>query len=271
MVHGGHDGLEHRRREKEIGEVRIELRATSFLDTLGSLTRASPLAVAPTKGDGVERIGDRDDPRGEGDARAAQLRRITASIPALVVREDSSGQIGIEAGKRSQHFRTACRVGANRAALLGAEGALLMDEIEERLVDLSYVVEERDALDDALGMLVEVGGIGEDERVSRDAPYVGTGFGVVGVDGPEQRLEQRGGETLGRFPLEPLVDEKGAGRRADEEWNRVRKGHAGPQGKKRTAPSARSRCDRAIVRSVLAAGGRGEWMQNGPPVWMARS
>ena len=85
MVHGGHDGLEHRRREKEIGEVRIELRATSFLDTLGSLTRASPLAVAPTKGDGVERIGDRDDPRGEGDARAAQLRRITASIPPLMM------------------------------------------------------------------------------------------------------------------------------------------------------------------------------------------
>ena len=217
MAHGGNDGLEHRRREKEIGEVGIELRATPFLDPLGSLLRAAPFAVPPAEGYGVERIGNRDDSRGKGDAHAAQLRRITASIPPLVVREDSRGQIGIEAGKGSEHLRAALRMGADRAALLGTEGALLMDEIEERLVNLPDVVEECYALDDALGMLVEIGGIGEDECVSRDASHVGTGLGVVRVDGSEERFEQR------------------AGRRAGDQWNRVRKGHGMQQGKKRTA------------------------------------
>ena len=45
----------------------------------------------------------------------------------------------------------------------------------ERLVDLADVVEECDALDAAHCVVVEVGRVGEDERVGGDAPDVRAG------------------------------------------------------------------------------------------------
>ena len=46
-------------------------------------------------------------------------------------------------------------------------------------------------------VLGELGRIGEDQGVCGDAAHVGPGFGVVGVDRVEQRLERGGGESLG--------------------------------------------------------------------------
>ena len=83
------------------------------------------------------------------------------------------------------------------APLRGGERVLVVDDVEERLVDLADVVEERDALDALALVLGEVGRVGEDERVGGDAAHVRAGFRVVGVDGVEQRLERGGGEPLG--------------------------------------------------------------------------
>ena len=45
-------------------------------------------------------------------------------------------------------------------------------------------------------MLVEAGGVGDDERVGGHAAHVHAGVGIVGLDGVEQRLERGAGEPL---------------------------------------------------------------------------
>ena len=85
---------------------------------------------------------------------------------------------------------------ARRSA--GRERVVVVDDVEERLVDLADVVKERDALDARCTRARrELGGVGEDERVGGDAAHVRAGLGVVRVDGVEQRFECGGGETLG--------------------------------------------------------------------------
>ena len=86
-----------------------------------------------------------------------------------------------------------------------------MNDVEQRLVDLADIVEERDALDVAERALVEVGGIGEDECITSDAADVRAGFCVVRVDRAQQRFEHGGGETLGSEAALALADEQDAG------------------------------------------------------------
>jgi len=85
FAQGGHYLIEHRRGQEQVDEIRIELGSATghqFLGRfLGPLCRAIPAAV----GDGVECVGNRDDPRGERDGRAAKAARIAGSIPPLVV------------------------------------------------------------------------------------------------------------------------------------------------------------------------------------------
>jgi hypothetical protein len=147
--------------------------------------------------DGVERVGDCRDARGERDRGAAQRARVAAAVPSLVVREDAGGELRVERGQRLEHLGAAQRVDRNEAALVRREGALVVHQIEERGVDLSYVVKERDALDAAHVGVVEPGGVRERDRVRGDAADVGAGLRVVGVDRVEERLEGGGGETLG--------------------------------------------------------------------------
>jgi len=79
------DALPDRRQQDEIDQLGIELAASLGRDGVGGMLRAQRVAIAPSVGDRVERVGDGDDARGEGDAGAAQAARVAAAVPPLVV------------------------------------------------------------------------------------------------------------------------------------------------------------------------------------------
>ena len=190
------DALEYRRQEHEVHELGIELRAASRFDDGGRGGRLSTVAISAAVSDRVVGVGERDDARGERDLFAAEPARITMSIPSLVMGEDSLGECGIEWRERLEDLSAEARMLGDFAARGVAEPGLFVDDVEECFVNLADVVEERDAFDVAALMRVEARGVGEDQRVLGDAAYVRAGFGIVRVDGVEQGLESRGGESL---------------------------------------------------------------------------
>ena len=108
-------------------------------------------------------------------------------------------------------------------AFLGGELGRFVDDIEQRLMDLSDVVEEGDALDAALFGRRQVRRIREDERVARDASHMGAGLAVVRIDGVEERLEQGGRQAFGAFTSLVLVQRDGGSGRTKRE--RKERGH----------------------------------------------
>src|SRR5215207_8296953 len=85
----------------------------------------------------------------------------------------------------------------DRAAIGGGQGLLIVNDVEERFVDLSDVMKERHALDALALVLREIGGLAENERVGGDAAHMGPRFRVVGVDRVEDGLQCGGSEALG--------------------------------------------------------------------------
>jgi len=82
-----------------------------------------------------------------------------------------------------------------------------MDDVEERLVDLADVVEQRDAFDVTFLGRVEVGRVGQDQRIPSDAADVGTRLMVVRVDRAKQCLEHSGSKSLRRQTALSLANE----------------------------------------------------------------
>lgn len=124
-------------------------------------------------------------------------------------------------------------MGCYEAILVLGQLAGIVHEIEERLVNLADVVEERGPFDLLALRLRQIGGVGDDQRVRSDAADVRARFLVVGVDCIEQRLQRGGHHALGSdavaaFP-HPEVAEGGAGR-GDEEL--AEDSHARGTGKK---------------------------------------
>src|SRR4051812_11666831 len=78
-------------------------------------------------------------------------------------------------------------------------------------MDFADVVKERDALEGAEPVCVEIGGVAEDERISRDAAEVLAGFVIGGLDGVEQRFERGGGEAFTGFLSSVLEAEQDEG------------------------------------------------------------
>jgi len=133
-----------------------------------------------------------------------------------MVCKDALLKLGIEAGERLQHVGPASRVGGDRTALGGSESLDVVDDVEERLVDLADVVEQGDTSDPALLVLAESRCVGEDERVFGDTSDVYARVGVVGVDSAEERFEGGGGHAFGGLlPFEFTPDEGGAGHGGD--------------------------------------------------------
>jgi len=166
--------------------------------------------------DGVEGVGDRDDARCERDPSPLQLARVAPAIPSFVMGEDALFQFGIEAREGLQHVGTATRMRGDGAPFGGREALHIVDDVEERLVDLADVVEERDTRDAATLTIREIGRFAEDECVFRDAPDMEAGIGIVGIDGPEERFECGGSHPLGGLArLELVPDDCGAGGGSD--------------------------------------------------------
>lgn len=211
--------------EKEVGERGVELRPVTLRD-LGPRRFECPFgAVLPTMRHDVEAVRDRDNPRGQRNVQTPKLVRIAAPVPSLVMREHAGRQLGVKRGKGRQHVGTARWMGRDRASFLRRELPGIVQQIIERPVNLADVVKECDSLHAQLLAIVESGGIGQDERVPGHAADMGAGFGVIHVDGEQDRLQQRRGEPLG-VAAEPALPDypESAERRSEREfgWREAR-------------------------------------------------
>ena len=173
----------------------------------------APVTIPAAVGDGIEGIGDGDDASVERNAASLETAGIAGAVPSLVVREDAFRQIGIEAAEGREHFGATLWVRGNGLALVRGELVRVVDDVEQRFVDLPDIVEECDTLDAAPHVLLEAGRVGEHERVRGDAADVRAGVGIVGIDGLEQRLERGGGDALRGLPSLELVPEQQRGGR----------------------------------------------------------
>jgi hypothetical protein len=127
-----------------------------------------------------------------------------------VMREDSLLQVGIEASEWLEHVRAATRVSGDGAAFGGGEVLDVVDDVEERLMDLANVVKEGDAQDAASSAPGKPCFLGEDEGVLRDAADVDAGIGIIGIDGAEERFEGGGGHAFGGLTLLKLAPQERA-------------------------------------------------------------
>src|SRR5688500_58783 len=84
----------------EVDEIRVELPTPLSRDRVRGVSCTARVAVPPAVRNGVERVRDRDDACGERDLQSAQPTRIAGAIPSFVMRQDTVGQLGIEAAQR---------------------------------------------------------------------------------------------------------------------------------------------------------------------------
>jgi len=207
---GRQDACPHGGEEEDVDELRVELRAASVEQDLSRFLDRAAVAVLPTMGDGVEGISDGDDTGGERYALALELTRIAGAVPALVMSEDALLEIGIETGEWLEHVRAATRVRGDGASFGGGEVLNVVDDVEERLMDLADVVKERDAQDAASSAPGKPCFLGEDEGILRDAADVDAGVRIIGIDGAEERFEGGSGHAFGGLTFPKLAPEEDA-------------------------------------------------------------
>ena len=90
-----------------------------------------------------------------------------------------------------------------------------MKNVGERAVQFADVVEQCDSFNAAQCMLVEAGGVAENQGVGRDTTHVFACILVIGINGIEQRLHRRRTQTLGARARGMLVVEDATGRHSD--------------------------------------------------------
>ena len=220
-----HDLAEHGRQKHQVHELGIELGASAFEDDSLSFVRRPAVPIASAVRDDVERVRERDDTRGERDPVPPEAARISSSVPALMVRKHCLGQLGVKVPDRTQYLRASNRVRADGAALGWSQLAGLVHHIEERLVDLSNVMEQRGELDRASDTLVHSARIRDGEGVGGNATNVCPGLRIICVDGAQERLEGGGGKPLSSMAPAALIDENPAERDAGRDQNRSNHGH----------------------------------------------
>ena len=189
-----------------------------------------------TVGDDVEGVDDRNDSGGEGNRFATKSARVATAVPPLVMGENADRELGIEWRERREDRGAAARMGRDRPSLGRGEPAVVVNDVEERFVDLADVVEERDALDAAKDVVPETSGIAEDQRIARDLTDMLAGFVVVGFDRVENRLEGGGREPFGAGTAVVLDAPGGA---EDQSGNQVSRSHQPDNRKKRGQRSGR--------------------------------
>jgi hypothetical protein len=204
---GDEDAFEHWGKDEEIHERRIELRTTSREDDVARNLGGPSGPVAARVRDGVERVRDGDDARGQWNPASFELARVSASVPSLVMREHSLWELGIEGLQRSEYVGAALRMRQYFAVFRRGEPPTVVNDVEQRLVDLPDVVEECDLFDDALLVVVEPRGVSKNKRIRGDSPDMCAGLCVIGVDGVEERLECCGGEALSCFSTTTFIFE----------------------------------------------------------------
>src|SRR6185369_12379969 len=115
---------------------------------------------------------------------------------------------------------------SHSAPLLWRELRRVVKDVRESLVELADVVEQRDPLDAVERSLIEPGGIAKNERIARDPTHVGACYGVVGIDGIQERLHRGRPEPLGFGLGHVLPIKEPSGRQANCYWYEVAHGCA---------------------------------------------
>lgn len=225
--------LENRWEQHEIDELRIELRPASGGDHVSAGASATSFPIPTAMRHGIEGIGERHDTCGVRDFDAAQSARVSGAIPALMMREYAPREIRIEGSERREHLCTTLRMRRDCLALSGREIGVLVNDVEERFVDLADVVEQGHALDILPFVFVQLRGVGEDERVRCNTSDVGARFGIIRVDRVEEGFEARGGDPFARLTPTVLADQIRAGKDAGAESEESAHGEA--RGKIRTS------------------------------------
>jgi len=206
-----------RRKQRQVDKVWIELRAASGGDHVKRRFHAAPFPVASTVRDGVERIGDRDDPRFDRDSGPAKAARVPVTVPTLVVGENSFGELWIKRFDRGEHVGTTARVRIDLATLRRGELRRLVHDIEQGSVDLPDVVKERDTFYGATRTLVEASGVGNDQGIGSHAANVHPSLLIVCLDGIEQGLKCGTSEALQSAARAPLANDQSAERASGDE------------------------------------------------------
>jgi len=220
-AHDLRDAIEHRRRQQEIDEPRIELRGSSRAHRRHGFAEAPGVAIAPAVRDAVERIRDRDHARRKRDRGPHDAMRISGTVPPFVVGEHARRELRIERRQRGEHERPACGMRGNRPPVVRRQAIAIGGRVEQRVGDPADVVKERHPLDLVADRDRRARGLGEDPCVPRDPADMATRLGIGSVDRVEQCIRQRGGEPFRTPPRPSLAGDQGGpqrrGRRAQHD------------------------------------------------------
>jgi hypothetical protein len=96
--------------------------------------------------------------------------------------QDAFSEVWIKSAQRLEHVRATLRMRHDGSTFTRREAALLIDDVVQRPVDLSYVVKQRDSLDAAFCFLVDVGCIGQNQGVPCNPANVLARFRIVCVN-----------------------------------------------------------------------------------------
>ena len=213
----GDDAVEDGRKEHQVHELRIELCSASGRDDLRCRRHAATVSVATIVRHSVECIGEHNDASRHWNTAAAEAIRISRAVPPLVVRENARGKVRVEGRNWREHVGATLRVRGYRPPFRGGEMRVLVNDVEERFVNLPNVMEQRHALDDFPSVGTELGGVGDDQGVGGDATHVCAGLRVIRVDCIEQRFQAGGGKSLRRRSTAAFSYEERTARNAGED------------------------------------------------------
>ena len=214
---GRNDAIEDWGQQHQVDQGGIKLRSATRGDNIRGRRRTASISVAAIVSHRIERVSQRNDACRQGDFETPQPLWISGAIPPFVMAEHPFSEVGIERLKWRKYVRAALWMGEDSASLSSGEMAVLVNDVEERFVDLADVMEQRHSLDDFLFMFVEVGGLREDERIRGNASNVRACFGVVRVDGIEQSLHAGSREAFRRFAPTSFPDQNCTGENTDRE------------------------------------------------------
>lgn len=198
---------ENGRKQHDIHDRGIELRGARLEHDLRRFVEGAFVAIAPGVRHDIKGVRDGHYACRERNALSAQVTRVPRSVPALVMRQNGVGKLRMEAGNGREDIGAACGVSGDGPPFSGRELARLVDDIEERFVNLPDVVKEGGQLDRAPLGFIDAESVADDQGVIGDAANMGAGLLVVGVDRAQQRLETGGRKTFGALASAAFSDE----------------------------------------------------------------
>src|SRR3954471_5758486 len=241
--------------QQRVHDARVELRAGAGAQAAARLAAGQRGAVGAVARHRVERVGGRDDPRGQRDAVAAQAVGVAAAVPRLVRRAHEEREV-LEPGDLGEQLLAGDRVAPDPRALLRVERPLPVEEVRVDR-ELADVVQHRDELD--LGRLERVQGqaLGDVARERGQAVAVVGRRRVVAAQLARERLHglghpRRAGERRQR--ASPMCMQFPNARAPNPIGTDGRAGAVGGGGTTGQSPAAGSVCATMARRLAIVGG-----------------